>query len=63
MTGQNFNTKQPIISTNTVNSRNQLRNTKSKMKNTNTGTGFGGLGNLEALGSKIVGPKISVIKR
>lgn len=33
------------------------------MKNTNTGTGFGGLGNLEALGSKIVGPKISVIKR
>jgi hypothetical protein len=33
------------------------------MKNTNTGTGFGGLGNIEALGSKIVGPKISVIKR
>ncbi len=30
---------------------------------TNTQTGGFGVGNLEALGSKIVGPKISVIKR
>lgn len=60
--GNNQN-KQPTIITNTLSSKNDLRNTKSKMKtNTITGT-LGGLGDLEALGSKIVGPKISVIKR
>lgn len=47
---------------NTVTSKNDLRNTKSKMKTNPTG-GIGNLGYLQALGSKIIGPKISVIKR
>ncbi len=52
----------PPVMNNTVTSKNDLRNTKSKMKTNPTG-GFGTLGNLQALGSKIIGPKISVIKR
>lgn len=54
------NTK-PTIMNNTLNSKNELRNTKSQMKT--NGTGFSILGSIEALGSKILGPKISVIKR
>jgi hypothetical protein len=46
----------------TLNSRNELRTTKSKMKS-NTQTGGFGPSSLEALGSKIVGPKISIVKR
>ena len=46
----------------TLNSRTELRNTKSVMK-TNNLTGEFGPNSLEALGNKIVGPKISVVKR
>ncbi len=45
-----------------LNSRNDLRNTKSALK-TNTITGGFGTNTFEALGSKIVGPKISIVKR
>lgn len=53
--------KPPLVGS-TLNSKNDLRNTKSKMKTNPTG-GIGNLGHLQALGSKIIGPKISVIKR
>lgn len=47
-TGYSNQNKQPTIITNTLSSKNDLRNTKSKMKtNTITGSmGMGGLGDM-----------------